>query len=256
MSDHGRFIWYELMTPDTAGAKAFYPGLMGWDLDEMTGGGMPYTVVGPGAGIGGVMELTEEAKARGVPPCWTGYIAVDDIDAAAGKVTKLGGEVQVPPTDIPGIGRFAVVADPTGAVFCMMTPTPPEDPRPTVAPDANGNVGWHELYAGDLETAWSFYVEMFGWTKDSDMDMGPMGAYRLFSNAAGPVGGMMKRPDYIPACWVFYVRVPDIHAAAERIKETGGSVRMGPMEVPSGDWVLQGADPQGAAFALMGPKPH
>ncbi|MET0272132.1 MAG: VOC family protein [Phenylobacterium sp.] len=255
MSDHGRFIWYELMTPDVAGAKAFYPGLLGWDVDEMPGGGMDYTIVGPGAGIGGIMALDDAAKARGVPPNWTSYVYVDDVDAAASKATALGGAIHVPPMDIPGIGRFSVIADPTGAVIAIMTPAPMETPRPTVPLDAVGNVGWRELYAGDLETAFAFYAAMFGWTKDSDMDMGPMGAYRLYSNQDGQMGGMMKKPDQIPApCWVYYFRVADIDAAAAKVTASGGQVMMGPMVVPSGDWIVQAADPQGAVFALTGPK--
>ena len=117
MTAHGRFIWYELMTPDTAGAKAFYVQLLGWDLDEMTGGDMAYTLAGPGGGIAGIMELPDDLKAAGVPPNWTGYVDVDDVDAAAEKAKQLGGSVQVAPTDIPNIGRFSIIADPTGAVF-------------------------------------------------------------------------------------------------------------------------------------------
>ena len=118
MSDsHGRFIWYELMTSDTAGAKAFYGAIMGWDMDEMPMPGMTYTVVGPGQGMGGIMAIPEQAKAMGVPPNWTGYVAVDDVDASVAQVASLGGAVLVPPTDIPDIGRFAVIADPAGAAI-------------------------------------------------------------------------------------------------------------------------------------------
>src|SRR5690242_1753665 len=114
MSDHGRFIWYELITPDTAGAKRFYGDVVGW-------------------------------TAQGMPPNWTGYICVDDCDAAADKIKRLGGAVRQPPTDIPGIGRFAVVADPAGAVFAIMKPIPPEGSRPPPNIGAVGQTGWHEL---------------------------------------------------------------------------------------------------------------
>src|SRR5437588_8681885 len=136
MSDHGRFIWYERETSDVAGAKAFYPGLMGWEVDETTGAAMDYTIVGPGAGVGGIAKLQPDAAAAGVPPHWLGYVAVDDVDAAAAKVGALGGAVQVGPLDIPGIGRFAVIADPTGAAIAIMKPLPPQTPRPTLAADA------------------------------------------------------------------------------------------------------------------------
>jgi predicted enzyme related to lactoylglutathione lyase len=256
MSEHGRFIWYELATSSVAGAKAFYPGLMGWELDETTGAAMNYTIAGPaGAGVAGIAAMQPDAAAAGVPPHWLGYVAVDDVDAAAAKVKGLGGAVQVEPTDIPGIGRFAVIADPTGAAIAIMKPVPPETARPELALDAPGNVGWHELYAGELEKAFAFYAELFGWMKDSDMDMGPMGAYRLFSNQIGQIGGMMKKPDQmqVPA-WLYYVNVGDIDQAAARITAGGGQVTNGPMEVPGGGWIVQASDPQGAMFAVAGKR--
>ncbi|HEY2357334.1 MAG TPA: VOC family protein [Phenylobacterium sp.] len=255
MSDHGRFIWYELATSNGAGAKAFYPGLMGWDVDETTGAAMDYTIVGPGAGVGGIAAMQPDMAAAGVPPHWTGYVAVDEVDAAAEKVKTLGGVVQVGPMDIPGIGRFAVIADPTGAAIAIMKPVPPQTPRPLLGLDAPGNVGWHELYAGDLEKAFAFYAALFGWKKESDMDMGPMGAYRLFANQTGQIGGMMKKPDNVPVpAWLYYVNVGDIDQAAAKIKAEGGQVLNGPMEVPSGGWIVQGQDPQGAMFAVVGKK--
>jgi predicted enzyme related to lactoylglutathione lyase len=253
MSDfHGRFIWYELMTPDTAGAKGFYSDVVGWTCDDSMPG---YTIVGPGVGMGGVMELPQEAKAMGVPPNWTGYVAVDDVDAAVEKAKQLGGAVRVEPTDIPNIGRFAVIADPTGAVIAIMTPLPMDPPRPQPEPNAQGHTSWRELYAGDLARAFDFYAELFGWRKDSDMDMGPLGTYRLFANQDGQVGGMMTKPDQVPVpAWLYYFQVGDIDAAADRVKSGGGQVLNGPMEVPGGGWIIQGQDPQGAMFALVGTR--
>ncbi|WP_296597153.1 VOC family protein [Phenylobacterium sp.] len=256
MSDHGRFIWYELMTPDIPAARAFYGDVVGWTASKMPGDGMEYWVLeADGAGVGGVMMLGDEHKAQGVPPNWTGYVAVDDCDMAAAKVTSLGGSVIRPPADIPGVGRFAIVADPFGAVLAIMKPTPPEGGRPETPSGALGHTGWHELYTGPTDTAFTFYEQLFGWRKDGVHDMGPMGAYQLFANRDGQVGGMMLKPEQVPACcWLFYLRVGDIDAAAARVTAGGGQVMNGPMEVPSGDWVLQGVDPQGAMFCLMGKK--
>jgi predicted enzyme related to lactoylglutathione lyase len=255
MSDHGRFIWYELMTPDTAGAKAFYPALLPWDLDETTGAAMNYTMAGPGAAIAGIMETPAEAKAMGVPPNWSAYVHVDDVDAAVGKAQQLGGSVFVPPTDIPDIGRFAVLADPTGAAIAVMTPAPMDAPPASAEPGSPGTVGWRELYAGDLEPAFAFYTELFGWKKDSDMDMGEMGPYRLFSNQDGPMGGMMTRPATMPvAAWLYYFNVADIDAAAALVTAAGGKVLLRPMVVPDGSWIVQALDPQGAMFALVGKR--
>ena len=129
MSDsHGRFIWYELITSDTANAKRFYGDLVGWTAQDMPmpdGGGEPYSVLSvDGNGVAGMMNLGEPMKAEGMPPNWTGYVAVDDCDAAADKVKALGGSVMRPPTDIPGIGRYAVLRDPAGASLAVMKPIP------------------------------------------------------------------------------------------------------------------------------------
>jgi predicted enzyme related to lactoylglutathione lyase len=254
MSDHGRFIWYELTVPNVARAKAFYGEVVGWSAGDMPGGG--YSVwQADGVGVGGLMAPTDEMRAAGVPPNWLGYVAVDDADAAAARTVALGGKVERAPEDIPGIGRFAVISDPHGAVMAIMTPAPMDTPPPELPPDAQGQAGWRELYAGDLEADFAFYAGLFGWRKDSDMDMGDMGAYRLFSNQDGQVGGMMTRPPQVPVpYWLYYFRVGDIDAAADRVKTAGGQVLNGPMEVPGGDWIVQVQDPQGALFALVGRK--
>jgi predicted enzyme related to lactoylglutathione lyase len=258
MSDHGRFIWYELITPDMAGAKRFYGDIVGWTAQDMPPmpGAEPYSVLNAnGNGVAGVMNLGEPMKAEGMPPNWTGYICVDDCDAAAEKVKRLGGSVRREPLDIPGIGRFAIVADPAGAVFAIMTPIPPEGGRPEHDVNTVGQTGWHELYGADPATGFAFYADMFGWTKGDAMPMGEMGVYQLFNNQDGQVGGMMKKPPQAPnPAWLYYFRVADIDRAADTVKADGGQVLMGPMQVPNGEWIVQGVDPQGATFAVVARK--
>ena len=249
----GRFVWYELMTTDTEAAKAFYSKVVGWTTQDVPMPGMTYTLLKAGeAQIAGLMPIPPDAKAMGVPPNWTGYVAVDDVDAGAAQLKGLGGSVMREPDDIPGVGRFAVVADPQGAVFCLFRgngdgPMDPEQGTP-------GHVGWHELYANDLETAFAFYSAMFGWRKDAAVDMGAMGIYQTFALGDLQIGGMMTRPPNVPVCaWLYYFNVGDIDEAAGRVVAAGGKVFHGPMEVPGG-WVLQGQDPQGAMFALYGSR--
>jgi predicted enzyme related to lactoylglutathione lyase len=114
-------------------------------------------------------------------------------------------------------------------------------------------VSWHELYSslGD-KAAFDFYSGQFGWETMHEMDMGPMGTYRIFGADGVQMGGMMNKPDNIPAShWGFYVNVDAIDAAAERVKAEGGQVLMGPHEVPGGSWIVQCVDPQGVNFALV-----
>ena len=262
--DHGRFIWYELMTPDLEAAKRFYGQVVGWTAQSMAmddgdadhPDGHVYTILeADGAGVGGAIPLSDEHNAQGVPPNWTGYVCVDDCDAAAEKTKALGGAVMRPPTDIPGAGRFAIIADPHGAVTAIMKPVPPSDARPRTRRGTPGHANWHELYAGDAEADIPFYRDLFGWTETGRFDMGPMGAYHLFGNADGEVGGIMTKPAQIPAAgWCYYFEVDDVEAAAERVKQAGGTVVQGPMDVPGGSRVAQAKDPQGAAFALVKSK--
>src|SRR5215472_3424201 len=260
MSDHGRFIWYELITPDTAGAKRFYGDVIGWTAQDMPmpdGGAEPYSILSAsGNGVAGMMNLGEPMKAEGMPPNWTGYVCVDDCDAAAAKVKSLGGSVMREPLDIPGIGRFAIVADPSGAVIAIMTPVPPQGGQPPARDiTALGQCGWHELYGAAPEDGFDFYAQMFGWTKTDAMPMGEMGTYQLFANQDGQIGGMMKKPPQAPMpSWTYYFRVPNVDKAAETVKADGGQVMNGPMDVPGGERVFQGVDPQGAVFAAVSRK--
>ena len=250
------FVWYELKTTDATAAEAFYRSVIGWQTADAGMPGMKYTLLSAGAtAIAGLMDLPDEARAAGVRPGWVGYIAVADVDAQAARLLQAGGAVLRPADDIPGVGRFATVADPQGAVFCLYRDLSSEPTAPP-AMGTPGTVGWHELYADDLDRAWAFYSDQFGWAKDEAIDMGAMGTYQLFAASAGgpAIGGMMIRPPEVPqACWLYYVNVSAIDAAVERIKAAGGQVVSGPMEVPGGSWIVQGLDPQGAVFALVAP---
>lgn len=249
------FVWYELMTTDAKAAEAFYRQVVPWKTQDANQPGMDYTLLLSGeVPTAGLMALPKEACDAGARPGWVGYIGVDNVDTYVGRVSKAGGAVHMPPTDIPNIGRFAVVADPQGAAFCLFTPKD-EMPRPEGAA-ATGTIGWHELMAVDGEKAFDFYAGLFGWTKGDAMDMGAMGRYQLFAAGGEPIGGMMNKMADMPMpFWNYYIRVESVGAAMERLKTAGGTVINGPMEVPGGDWIVQGLDPQGAVFSLLSNKP-
>jgi predicted enzyme related to lactoylglutathione lyase len=124
---HGAFSWNELMTTgDPETALGFYKQLFGWTTDTMpmAQGGTYHVVKAANTAIGGVMKMPPEAAAGGMPPCWGSYVTVTNVDACAAQVTALGGKVLHPPTDIPGVGRFAVIADPQGAWLNVITYAP------------------------------------------------------------------------------------------------------------------------------------
>jgi predicted enzyme related to lactoylglutathione lyase len=249
-----RFVWYELMTSDPAAAGRFYESVVGWtSKDAGMGGEMPYTLLLAGAAqVGGVMGFPPEIAGSGMPPQWSGYIAVEDVDAMAARVLGAGGKVLRPAGDIPGVGRFAVMADPQGASFILFKGQG-EPPAPLAA-GTPGTVGWHELSTLTMPKAFEFYAALFGWTKGEAMDMGPMGTYQLFEIDGVPCGGMMNKPEQQPApAWLYYFNVPEIHAAVDRIKAGGGQVVHGPAQVPGGSWIVNAVDPQGGMFAVVAP---
>jgi predicted enzyme related to lactoylglutathione lyase len=254
-TQQGKFVWYDVMTSDSKAAEAFYRSVIGWDAKDS---GMPnggYTLLSAGSSmVAGLMPIPPEACAHGAKPSWSGYIGVDDVDTMAARVTAAGGAIHRAPQDIPGVGRFAVAADPHGAGFVLFHPNG-EAPSPPPPPNAPGHVGWHELRAGDRESDFAFYSGLFGWTKADAIDMGPMGVYQIFATGGAPVGGMMTKTPETPAPhWLYYFNVDNIDAAAARVGKGGGKILFGPQQVPGGSWILNCLDPQGAMFAMVGPK--
>lgn len=251
------FIWYELMTTDRARALAFYRALLPWEAADPPGpSGMPYSVLRVnGIGVGGVMQLDRAMLDAGLRPNWSAYVGVADVDDTVRRIVAAGGRVHRAPADIPGVGRFAVVADPQGAVFQLLRGVH-EGPSPEVPRGAAGNVGWHELHTDDPEAGFAFYSDLFGWRKVQAIDLGPMGLYQTFDFGAGRMwGGMMKRQPEVPvACWMYYFDVEAADAAVARVKTAGGTLMHGPMQVPTGEWVAIAQDPQGAVFGLLAPK--
>ncbi|MGH7024852.1 MAG: VOC family protein [Caulobacteraceae bacterium] len=256
MSNVGKFTWYELMTTDAAAAAAFYGKVVGWTSAVMgsSSAGTPYTVFSTAeGGVAGLMETPKEAT--GMPPGWMGYISVDDVDDYARRFEAAGGAIHRAPADIPDIGRFSVVGDPQGAVIVLFKALPPANGAGPPSLDGPGYVGWRELLTTDGPSAMDFYGKMFGWDKSTGHDMGQMGVYQLFAYDGADRGGIMTRPAQMPvSVWGYYFGVDAIGAATERLKAAGGTVLNGPMQVPTGDWIVQGRDPQGAAFNLQSPN--
>jgi predicted enzyme related to lactoylglutathione lyase len=252
-----RFSWYELMTTDPKAAQAFYTKLLAWGLQDFDAGnagtGEPYVMwTRDNQPLGGVMRLPEEARKMGAPPHWLAYVDVSNVDATVGQAQKLGAKVYVSPTDIPGGSRFAVLADPQGAMFGVVASAQPAlEPAEPSQPQV-GEFSWHELATTDHGAAFGFYNALFNWEKGEPVDMGAMGVYQLFGRRGHTLGGMFNKPPEMPAPphWMLYVRVPDVDKAAERVKTLGGKVLHGPVDVPGGDRIVQCMDPQGAAFAL------
>jgi len=251
----GRPLWYELMTTEMKAAENFYRTVVGWKTAPFEGAGQPYTIFNRGGDvpIGGVMAKPAEVKA---PPFWAMYVAVQKLEDAAAHIKRLGGKTHTEVIEVPKVGRLQMMMDPQGAAFYIFEPAN-SDQRPETAPEM-GEASWHELMTTDWSAAMKFYEQVFGWKPSQAMDMGEgMGTYQMFDRPHGMIGGMMNKPPEManaPSFWQIYFRIPDIQAAAERIKANGGQILNGPMEVPGGDQVLTATDPQGAVFGLHARK--
>lgn len=254
----GGFIWYELMTTDAEAAKDFYDSLVGWDIGPAVAEFNGYRMIGRSDGgyAGGVLPITNDMQQHGARPAWLGYIHVSDVDQEIAKIEQAGGKTLMAATDIPNVGRIAMVTDPQGAPFYVMKPVPPaHDPNATsdvFSPDAQQRVGWNELQTNDVEAARQFYGQHFGWKTDDFMDMGEMGKYRFIDHGGQRLGALFNAANGVPPHFRFYIRVPSISRAKEKAESKGGAINMGPHQVPTGDWIIIGSDPQGAEFALVG----
>ena len=257
----GAFIWYELMTTDPEGAKAFYDAVVGWDIGPNTGSAMDYRMIkrADGGHAGGLLVLTDTMISGGARPTWLGYVAVPDVDATVASFEAAGGRVHSPATDMPGVGRIAMVADPQGAPLYLMRPTPPSDDPDAVSDvfsvDKPQHVRWNELATSDPAAAIDFLQQQFGWRKDGEMPMGDLGAYEFLSHEGTMIGAVMPLMPGMPRPgWSFYFGVEDIDRAAETIRSAGGTVTAEPMQIPGGEYSLSAIDPQGAPFGLVGPR--
>lgn len=251
----GSFVWCELLTTDTAAAESFYKKVVGWAAVPFAPDGSYIVFNNPaGAGVAGLVRLPDAVKQMGTPPHWLMYVGTPSVDDTAIRIAQLGGRVLKQPEDIPNTGRFAVVQDPFGATFGIFQP-PPHRPGRGGQPGL-GDFSWFELCTPNPDGAWKFYETLFGWEKTSAMDMGEMGVYQMFGRGDGiPNGGIMKPPPGAPAVWMPYALVKDAKAAAATGTANGGKIVNGPMEVPGGDWIAQGMDPQGAMFSVHSLKP-
>jgi predicted enzyme related to lactoylglutathione lyase len=246
----GSPIWYELMTPDPDGAKLFYDKVAGWTIEAAPSRPLDYRMISATGGLaGGVLRVMEMMLAEGAQPAWLFYVSVEDADAAVARVQSLGGRILVPPTDIEGVGRFALLTDPQGAPFYIMRASG-EETSNVFAPGESGRCGWDELWTKDVTGALAFYGALFGWENRETMDMGPLGGYHFLDHGAVRLGAAVRMPDR-PVRWNFYFTVPDLDAAITHVRTGGGTIDIGPHDVPSGERIIHGTDPQKVAFALV-----
>src|SRR5262245_29129206 len=244
--------WVDLATPDLAASEEFYGTLFGWAFDAQDTGdpANPYVLATQGGkAVAGVMNLTPEMREGGMPPVWSTYVTVRDVDASVAKATELGGAVMREPMDVMDAGRMAVLADPTGAVICLWQPKEHIGAQIVNEPYS---LTWNELITPDVDAAASFYEGLFGWSA-APMEMGgdgPPYTVWMLGDDNG-IGGAMPPPmDGMPPFWGVYFAVADCDATVAQAKDLGASVLAEPMDVPGVGRMSALMDPQGAVFSV------
>jgi predicted enzyme related to lactoylglutathione lyase len=246
--------WVELSSPDADVAAQFYGELMGWSATEPGGeetGG--YRMFQQGQqNIAGLMGHMQD----GQPTAWVTYVSVADAEETAGKVRAAGGSVVVEPMDVTDIGRMAVFADPTGAVFGVWQPKSFTGADLVNEPNS---LCWNEVLTRDTDAGKSFYPAVFGWEGRPPAFEGPPETYTVWELGGKQVGGMMQMTDEyfpaeIPPHWGVCFAVADCDGIVAKARSLGASVTNEPMDMPIGRFAGL-IDPQGASFTVMGPAP-
>ena len=247
-SNHGKPCWYELSAADLAGAEAFYSQILGWTIADSGMPGMEYRL----ASAGEVMVAGMMKAEPGQPLGWTIYFTADNCDATAARAAELGATVIVPPADIPGTGRFAMLIDPQGAGFGVLQPLP-GGMGGAFDEQKTGHCSWNEIICGDPVAALAFYQDLFGWTVVQEMSMGPGMPYRILACNGAQFGGTFAPSPPAPAMWKPYFNVASAKSAIAEVRAANGDVLRGPDEVPGGAFAVQITDAQGIKVALVGP---
>jgi uncharacterized protein len=253
----GQFLWHELLTADPAAGAEFYSKVLGWSAQPWEGN-EEYTMLSHAKGpVGGARVVGKDALASKAGPNWLTYVGVPNIEAALAAVKDKGGQVIHPVTGIGSDGgRYAVIADPQGAVIGVYEPgtgMSGSGTAPMAAP-----ADWHELTAEDPLAALQFYKDIFGWEVLGTHPMGgEVGTYYLFGRGTTQMGGAFIRGKNLAPSWprwLVYLTVPSVTAAVEAVTAAGGQVLNGPHQVPGGNWIAQVVDSHGVPVALHGPK--
>lgn len=250
----GAFCWFELATMDQNAAKNFYMSLFGWTVNEFPmGPGQLYSMFQiQGREAAAAYTLRPEQREQGVPPHWMIYVAVESAEGTARRAGEIGGNVFAPAFDVFDIGRMAVLADPTGAVFSVWQAAKHIGSGIT---GVDGTVCWADLSTPDPEKAAQFYRDLFGWqlVKDEKDSSG----YLHIKNGQEFIGGIppaAQRHAAAPPHWLLYFLASDCDASARKAQELGGAFLLPPQSVPSVGRMAIVKDPQGAVFALFQPE--
>jgi predicted enzyme related to lactoylglutathione lyase len=245
----GTFSWADLATNDLDAAISLYTDLFGWDVNaqDIPGGGVYAMFQIDGKDVAAASTMQEEQAAQGIPPHWNVYVTVEDAEQAAKSAEAAGGTIVAPAFDVMGVGRMAVLADPTGAIFNVWEPM--SNIGAQILQDDN-TLGWTELMTTDPKKAVDFYGELFGYT---GTPFGEDGTYTVLTRGEAQIAGVMQAQEGWRSAWGIYFNVADVDEIARKTKAAGGQAYLEPQDMPEVGRVAVLADPQGAAFGVVKP---
>lgn len=244
---HGQFVWREMMCPpaEVEKAKAFYGELLGWSFGEMNMmPGMTYTLcqVG-GRPIGGIFPSPPEMG----PPAWMSYVSVSDVDDTVRASEARGGNTVMKPDTVAGIGRFAVINDPTGGFLGVMHGESGDGPAPGMP--AVGEFCWETLGTTDVDKARAFYTEVIGWNQGAGPDAGMV----VFAAGATQVADIEKVEPGMPSHWLCHVVAGPLEPAREKAAKLGATILVPVIDIPHVGRICIIKDPAGAVISLFEP---
>ncbi len=250
----GAPCWAELGTSDVAAAGRFYGGLFGWTPEEdpsPEAGGYTMMLLGEDP-VAAATPLYQEDQ----PVAWSMAVSVADADVVAERVRETGGSVPMEPMDVFDLGRFAVVADPGGAVFTLWQAGLFQGATRLYEP---GTLCWVELATRDPEAARAFYTTALGWNASGGDESA--GGYTQWGIGGRDFGGMVRltdgrSPPGVSPHWLLYFAVDDVDLSVARAVELGGGSGFPAMDLPGTGRIAGLHDPQGGAFALYTPESY
>jgi predicted enzyme related to lactoylglutathione lyase len=243
----GQFVWHELITDDPVASRRFYGELLGWEFQQTSRLGKPYSLALVGdRHVGGIVGVDRKPSDEPISQ-WVSYMLVTDIDQATGAIKRGGGRVLVEPVGLGTDSRAALVVDSQGAPLGLLQ-TPEDLSSALEGAVPNGGFLWRDYLALDVEAALGFYADFAGFGRERQNDN--INHY-LLKQGRGGAGLVPIENAPVESNWLPYVRVEDAAAMARRTKELGGEVLLAPSpEIRNGELTIV-ADPSGAALALV-----
>jgi len=245
----GQFVWHELITDDVVASRHFYGELLGWEFEQTSRRGKPYSLALVGDRyVGGIVGVDRRPSEESIAQ-WVSYMLVTEIDQATGAIERGGGRVLVGPVSLGTDTWAALVVDSQGAPLGLLQT--PEDLSAVVEGTIpNGGFLWRDYLAQDVEAALTFYADFAGFQRGREQSSSNYPHYVLKEGRGG--AGLMPIEDApVESNWLPYVRVDDAAALAGRVRDLGGEVLLAPSsEIRDGSLAIV-ADPSGAALALV-----